>query len=127
MVDPNLFHPGTGGTPEPALKVCRRCPVERECLDEAIEEEAGRAGGPFGVRGGLAAKERAPLVRARKKAIGKRESAELQRIRKLAAAGMKPAQIGAALGMDPEAVGSRLRRAAKRETKAQAEPVGGER
>jgi WhiB family redox-sensing transcriptional regulator len=124
-VDPNWFHPDRGGTPEPALAVCRRCPVVAACLEDALEEEACRSGGPFGVRGGLAAKQRGALVRQRRRAAGERESVGLQRMRRLAAAGLSYERIGEELGLGRGAVGARLRRAAIRDAKAKLETVGG--
>lgn len=35
-VDPEIFFPGQGQSPEPAKRVCRRCPVINECLYYAM-------------------------------------------------------------------------------------------
>lgn len=104
-VDPGWFHPEQGGTPEPALKVCRRCPVQRDCLEDALQEEAARPGEPVGVRGGMTANQRKLLVRQRKKAA-KPESPRVIRIRRMAAAGMTNAEMAREEGIKPGSVGA---------------------
>jgi WhiB family redox-sensing transcriptional regulator len=42
-----------------ALEICNVCPVRRQCLDAALEEEAGTP--PVGMRGGLTPSERRSL------------------------------------------------------------------
>ena len=49
---------------EVARAVCARCPVRRECLDDALESEAGH-GYQFGIRGGKSAVARARMLRRR--------------------------------------------------------------
>lgn len=44
-----------------ALAVCDRCPVRRECLDDA-----NALGDFYGIRGGLTGSERASMVRGRR-------------------------------------------------------------
>ncbi|MFD4370247.1 WhiB family transcriptional regulator [Streptomyces sp. NPDC058486] len=61
-VDPDLFFPVGMGSPalaqaERAKKVCRRCPVQQECLREAMAEPQP----PAGVWGGLTEAERGTL------------------------------------------------------------------
>ncbi|MEU2657148.1 WhiB family transcriptional regulator [Streptomyces sp. NPDC007325] len=63
-VDPDLFFPVGLGSPalaqaEEAKKVCRRCPVRRQCLSEALAEPQP----PAGVWGGLTEAERRSLRR----------------------------------------------------------------
>jgi hypothetical protein len=48
-----------------AVMVCKRCPVRSECLAEALDQETAAEGYVFGVRGGLAARERVQLRRRR--------------------------------------------------------------
>lgn len=109
-VDLGWFHPDKGGKAEPALKVCRACPVARPCLEETLQQEAARSGNPIGVRGAMTAKQRAPIVRQRKKAAEKRESLVLQRVRRMAAAGMDDNEIGRQVGSKPKAVEALRRR-----------------
>ncbi|SDD18520.1 WhiB family transcriptional regulator [Streptomyces prasinopilosus] len=61
--DPDLFFPiGTSGPAlfqtEQAKTVCRRCPVQRQCLDWALE-----TGQSLGVWGGTSETERRALKR----------------------------------------------------------------
>lgn len=60
QVDPEIFHPEKGGDASPAKRVCMRCPVRRECLEEALA-----TGERFGVRGGLSERERRKLQKNR--------------------------------------------------------------
>lgn len=62
--DPELFFPpGTGGPAltqiDEAKTVCRRCPVNSECLHDAMV-----SGSDFGVWGGMSANERRALKRS---------------------------------------------------------------
>lgn len=41
-----------------AVKVCHGCPVRQQCLDEALRTDE-----PFGIWGGLGARERSRLLR----------------------------------------------------------------
>lgn len=65
--DPDIFFPERGDLAEPALVVCRRCPVRQECLDFAISNRE-----KVGIWGGLTAEDRRQMVRARRarKAVG---------------------------------------------------------
>lgn len=52
--------------PDPlALRVCRGCPVRRECLESAMEEEADSGRNRHGIRGGLSAPQRFQLYKCR--------------------------------------------------------------
>lgn len=51
--DPELFYPEIGSTGIEAKKVCVRCPVQKKCIDWAMETEE-----PWGVWGGYTAHER---------------------------------------------------------------------
>ena len=57
-LDPELFFPEAGASPEPAKAVCRGCVVRNECLALALD---GRVA--YGVWGGLTAAERERLGR----------------------------------------------------------------
>jgi len=62
--DPEIFFPEGGQSTEPAKKVCRRCEVRGECLQDALAK-----GERFGVRGGLSERERRPLRRQYRKEV----------------------------------------------------------
>lgn len=67
--DPELFFPddaGGGDGYQKARAICGRCPVSRTCLAAAMAEEAERGRNHrFGMRGGLAPRERFELSRGR--------------------------------------------------------------
>jgi hypothetical protein len=52
QADPEEWFPEKGGSTRQAKKVCGRCPVRQECLDEALENHDFH-----GIRGGYAPKE----------------------------------------------------------------------
>jgi len=52
-VDPAIFFPEKGESALPAVRICRRCPVRDECL-----EDADSTGDLWGVRGGLGEQQR---------------------------------------------------------------------
>lgn len=54
----DLFFPEIGRGCETAKKICRQCPVQLECLEDAL---AVHAQDDHGVRGGLSAVERSRL------------------------------------------------------------------
>lgn len=56
-VDTDIFFPEKGGTPEPALRVCRLCPVAAECLDYALARNER-----FGIWGGVTERKRRRLA-----------------------------------------------------------------
>lgn len=55
QTDPDAFFPEIGENPVAAKAVCRRCPVQIECLTDALAQ-----GDRFGVWGGLSPRERRP-------------------------------------------------------------------
>lgn len=55
QVDPELWFPKEGGSPEPAKRICASCPVMLECRAFSVPREL------FGVWGGLTEKERRVL------------------------------------------------------------------
>ena len=55
--DPDMFFPDKGESPNPAKRICLRCPVRVECLNYAL-----RARVPYGVWGGLSDRERRRLL-----------------------------------------------------------------
>ena len=57
-LDPELFFPEAGASPEPAKAVCRGCVVRDECLQLALSDRVA-----YGVWGGLTALERERLRR----------------------------------------------------------------
>ena len=66
-VDVDVFFPPRGTPTNISKAICRRCGVQIECLEDALESERGWPG-PDGIRGGLSAMERQSLLRARKHA-----------------------------------------------------------
>ncbi len=63
-VDPELFHPERGPGERRAMAqakaVCARCPVQRECLDDALEQDDR-----YGIWGGLLPHEREDIRKQR--------------------------------------------------------------
>ena len=59
-----LFFPSRGEATKPAKAICADCPVSQECLEYALV-----AGLTDGVWGGLSARERKRLRRARRQAV----------------------------------------------------------
>ncbi|WP_328860917.1 WhiB family transcriptional regulator [Streptomyces sp. NBC_00306] len=63
--DTDLFFPKLG-TAHKAKQMCARCPVRRRCLEEAMQQEAGKnRTRRYGIRGGLSPLERIELAAAR--------------------------------------------------------------
>lgn len=58
QVDPELFFPDKGGNPRPAIEICRRCPVQVECLEYALRNHMG-----YGIWGGLTSHQRRDIKR----------------------------------------------------------------
>jgi WhiB family transcriptional regulator, redox-sensing transcriptional regulator len=58
QVDPELWFPEKGGTPEPAKRICAACPVLTECREYALVNVE-----LYGVWGGLSDKERRRMRR----------------------------------------------------------------
>lgn len=54
--DPELFFPTKGGSTSEAKGVCRRCPVQAECLEFALDNNEA-----FGVWGGVSERNRRRL------------------------------------------------------------------
>lgn len=54
----DIWHPEVGNSAAEAKRVCQSCPVQGACLQWAIDTEE-----PFGVLGGLSARERTRLKR----------------------------------------------------------------
>jgi WhiB family redox-sensing transcriptional regulator len=61
QVDPKLFFPARNGSSREAVRVCRGCPVQVECLIEALV-----TGDRYGIRAGLSGRQRRTLVRRRR-------------------------------------------------------------
>lgn len=61
--DPSAFFPEKGEPAGPAVAICQVCPVQGDCLQEAMEFEAGDLTLVVGVRGGLTPNERRELLR----------------------------------------------------------------
>ncbi|MET9517011.1 WhiB family transcriptional regulator [Streptomyces sp. NPDC002994] len=73
QTDPELFfHEGNERLTEAAIAVCNTCPVQRECLIDAIADEGGKGKeSRYGIRAGLTPGQRywkrAGAVRAARK------------------------------------------------------------
>lgn len=61
--DPELFFPPSGQSSLAARKVCKGCPVAKQCLEYAIRCESGSPG--FGVFGGRTPEQRRKPTRRR--------------------------------------------------------------
>ena len=59
QTDPESFYPDKGKPADAARRVCRRCPVQDDCLTWALETNE-----QFGVWGGLTANQRREMRRA---------------------------------------------------------------
>jgi WhiB family redox-sensing transcriptional regulator len=55
-VDPDIFYPEKGGSTRDAKKVCAKCEVRAECLEDALARDDR-----FGIHGGLSERERRKL------------------------------------------------------------------
>lgn len=51
--DPEAFFPQVGQQAEPAIAICRRCPIREDCLTWAIENDQNQ-----GVWGGVSERQR---------------------------------------------------------------------
>lgn len=60
QTDPDAFYPEKGGSTEAAKAICRRCPVKKECLDFALDNDER-----FGIWGGFSERERREIKRGR--------------------------------------------------------------
>lgn len=59
QVDPDVFFADRGGSTREAKKICSRCPVRTECLQDALD----RGDVDYGIIGGLTPRERRRLKR----------------------------------------------------------------
>jgi hypothetical protein len=102
QVDPELWHPegSGGGAYNEALRICRRCPVQRQCADFSarIEGEASKRD-----RHGLWAGQ-PPRERLTRSEHVTRETHHDVILRLTARGGMQPDEIAAAAGVDVRTV-----------------------
>jgi WhiB family redox-sensing transcriptional regulator len=63
-VDPDLFFPERGASTKEAKAVCRGCVVREDCLEHALTNSE-----KFGIWGGMSARERRRIRRARRVAL----------------------------------------------------------
>lgn len=59
QTDSDAFFPEKGGSTRDAKRICRDCPVQAECLEEALASDAR-----FGVWGGQSERERRRMKNA---------------------------------------------------------------
>ena len=64
---PELFFPSRGQSIEPAVRICRSCPVRAECLADAMADPEWR---DLGVRGGLSVRRRQMIRDAHRTSTG---------------------------------------------------------
>lgn len=68
QVDPELWHPEKGGhNGAEAIKICKRCPLQQECLEYALRMEVGVTG-RYGIYGATTPMQRRRIAQQRKKA-----------------------------------------------------------
>ena len=58
QVGTEVFFPERGGNPAPAISVCRRCPVQQECLEHALHLETTSPLEVTGIWGGTTSAQR---------------------------------------------------------------------
>lgn len=58
QTDPDAFFPEKGGSTREAKQVCTRCPVQAECIDEALANNER-----FGIWGGVSERDRRKILR----------------------------------------------------------------
>lgn len=98
QVGGELWFPEKGGSTRDAKRICNRCEVRAECLEYALDNDER-----FGIWGGLSERERRRLKRGQPpEEIDAPETVE--RVRQLAAGGLKDAQIGAQIGWKADRV-----------------------
>ncbi|MEP7763866.1 WhiB family transcriptional regulator [Sanguibacter sp. 25GB23B1] len=68
-LDPELFDAVNRHDGERAKAVCARCPVRRECLLDALTEEATDTFGPWLVRGGMTKTQRRDLPASERRTL----------------------------------------------------------
>ena len=61
--DPEIFYPERGNMGLDAIKICDRCSVRQECLEDALEHWE-----QIGIRGDMTSNARKRLFRARRRA-----------------------------------------------------------
>jgi WhiB family redox-sensing transcriptional regulator len=123
-VDPELFHPDRGPGERKAMaaakSICANCPVQRECLEDALEQDDR-----YGIWGGLLPDEREQLRRERgmtrrslsaetMRANRERDERLLRQYDALLATQGNTLEMSRELGMSVDALNKRMERARKR-------------
>lgn len=96
------FHPkhdGAASDYELARKICRRCPVRVECLEDALATEVASA--RVGMRGGMTPAQRASLWRSRTRKSGTPQMRIDALREECHARGMSDREASEYLGIDP--------------------------
>ena len=66
QVGSDVFFPENGENQQQAIQVCRRCPVQLDCLEYALNLDESGVWNVLGIWGGLTVKERRALLRERR-------------------------------------------------------------
>lgn len=103
QTDPALFFPDAGGNTNAAKRICRTCPVQAECLAEALKH-----GHRYGILGAHSERE----LRQMRPALPAGNRINLVEALRLHAAGMKATEIARQLHCSPQGVTAAIRRAA---------------
>ena len=103
QVDPDLFFPEKGGNTNAAKRICQSCPVQSECLTEALAH-----GHRYGIWGAYSERELRQMRPARPSGnpINRAEAVRLH------GTGMQMTEIARQLHCSPQAVSAAVRRAA---------------
>jgi WhiB family transcriptional regulator, redox-sensing transcriptional regulator len=111
-VDPELFFPGSDESAEPALRVCRSCPIEADCLAWALAKQE-----TWGVWGGTTERRRRQILRARARGVQPAASSygEIVPLAETYLRGnpgvaFTPTQVARAIGKHPRSVETAVKR-----------------
>ena len=66
QVDIYIFHPDNDYESKLARRVCGKCDVKTECLDEVLAKDEYSDDNMYGIRGGMVPRARRSLIRERR-------------------------------------------------------------
>jgi WhiB family redox-sensing transcriptional regulator len=112
-VDTEIFFPGSDESAEPALQVCRSCPIECDCLAWALAKQE-----KWGVWGGTTERRRRTMLRARARGTrpstmappGEAQALAAGHLRTHPGAAYTPTQMAHVLGRPARTVETSLKR-----------------